>query len=91
MRSTICAAIRAMPSYVKTLVFWILFGASILMAMAPPLYLAGSGISTPVLGVPVSVLYWLVDGLLATGAVWLLWVVENIRDEVGEEPAEADL
>ncbi|CAN5487819.1 hypothetical protein BH11ACT6_BH11ACT6_23810 [soil metagenome] len=70
MRSTICAAIRAMPSYVKMLVFWILFGASILMAMAPPLYLAGSGISTPVLGVPVSVVYWLVDALLATGAVW---------------------
>ncbi len=91
MKSTVCAAIRAMPSYVKMLVFWMLFGTSILLAMAPPLYLAGSGISTLVPGIPFSVAYWLVDALLATGAVWLLWIVENIRDEVGEEPSEAGL
>lgn len=91
MRNTICAAIRAMPAYAKMLVFWLLFGASILLAMAPPLYLAGSGIAATVLGVPFSVAYWIVDALLATAAVWLLWIVENIRDEVGEEPAEASL
>ena len=91
MKNAVCTAIRAMPSYVKMLVFWILFGASILLAMAPPLYLAGSGIATPVFGIPFSVAYWLVDALLATGAVWLLWIVENVRDEVGEEPTETSL
>ena len=88
MRTTIRAAIQTMPSYVKMIVFWLLFGASILLAIAPPLYLAGSGVATTVLGIPVSVGYWIVDALLATGAVWVLWIVENIRDEVGEEPAE---
>jgi hypothetical protein len=82
------SAIKAMSSRTKLAIFWLLFGSSILLAVAPPLYLAGSGISTPILGVPFSVAYWIFDALLATGAVWLLWVVENIRDEVGEEPGE---
>jgi membrane protein implicated in regulation of membrane protease activity len=89
MKSAIRAAIQAMSPRIKLTVFWLLFGASILLAIAPPLYLAGSGISAPVLGVPLSVAYWIFDALLATGAVWLLWIVENVRDEVGEEPAEA--
>ncbi|GEB14607.1 hypothetical protein ACIRN4_25685 [Pimelobacter simplex] len=82
------SAIRAMSSRTKMTIFWLLFGASILLAVAPPLYLAGSGIDTPILGIPFSVAYWIVDALLATGAVWLLWVFENIRGEVGEEPEE---
>ncbi len=82
------SAIRAMSSRTKMTIFWLLFGASILLAVAPPLYLAGSGISTLILGVPFSVAYWIFDALLATGAVWLLWIFENIRDEVGEEPEE---
>ena len=89
MKSAIRAAIQAMSPRIKLTVFWLLFGASILLAIAPPLYLAGSGLSAPVLGVPLSVAYWIFDALLATVAVWLLWIVENIRDEVGEEPAEA--
>ncbi|WP_377320890.1 hypothetical protein ACFJIY_17610 [Pimelobacter simplex] len=82
------SAIRTMSSRTKMTIFWLLFGASILLAVAPPLYLAGSGIDTPILGIPFSVAYWIVDALLATGAVWLLWVFENIRGEVGEEPEE---
>ncbi|GAB3857307.1 hypothetical protein GCM10028801_15730 [Nocardioides maradonensis] len=66
-------------------IFWALFGTSILLAVAPPFYLAGSGHATLVLGVPVSVLYWIVDALLAVAAVSLLWVFENIRGEVGDE------
>ena len=88
MKSAIHAAIQAMSQRTKMTIFWLLFGASILLAVAPPLYLAGSGRSALVLGVPLSVGYWILDALLATGAVWLLWIVENIRDEVGEEPAE---
>ncbi|MDQ6523367.1 hypothetical protein RB608_07155 [Nocardioides sp. LHD-245] len=82
------SAIRAMSSHTKMTIFWLLFGASILLAVFPPLYLAGSGIDTPILGVPFSVAYWIFDALLATGAVWLLWIFENIRGEVGEEPEE---
>jgi hypothetical protein len=69
-------------------IFWLLFGSSILLAVFPPLYLAGSGRSTAILGVPFSVAYWIFDALLAIGAVWLLWIFENIRGEVGEEPEE---
>lgn len=83
-------SILAMSSRTKMTIFWLLFGASILLAVAPPLYLAGSGISTPILGVPFSVAYWIIDALLATAAVWLLWIFENIRGEVGEEPAEVN-
>jgi hypothetical protein len=79
-----------MPPGIKWVAFWVLFGAAILLAIAPPLYLAGSGISTVVLGMPVSVGYWIVDAALAVAAVTLLWVVENIRGEVGEEPVEVD-
>lgn len=82
------SAIRAMSSRTKMTIFWLLFGASILLAVFPPLYLAGSGIDSLILGVPFSVAYWIFDALLATGAVWLLWVFENIRGEVGEEPEE---
>lgn len=82
------SAIRAMSSRTKMTIFWLLFGASILLAVFPPLYLAGSGIDSPILGVPFSVAYWIFDALLATGAVWLLWTFENIRGEVGEEPEE---
>jgi hypothetical protein len=80
-----------MPSPVKWAIFWVMFSASVLMAIAPPLYLSGSGISAVVLGVPVSVGYWIVDALLAVAAVAWLWVVENIRGEIGEEPAEGML
>ena len=90
MKSTVRAAIQTMPPQTKMIAFWLLFGASILLAIAPPLYLAGSGVAAAVLGMPVSVGYWIVDALLAVAAVWLAWIVENIRDEVGEEPVEVD-
>ena len=90
MKSTVREAIRTMPPQIKMIAFWLLFGASILLAIAPPLYLTGSGVAAMVLGMPVSVGYWIVDALLAVAAVWLLWIVENIRDEVGEEPVEVD-
>lgn len=90
MTSTLRSAIQTMPPQVKWVTFWLLFGASILLAIAPPLYLAGSGISAVVLGIPLSVGYWIVDALLAVAAVGLLWVIENIRGEVGEEPVEVD-
>jgi len=90
MKSTVREAIRTMPPQIKMIAFWLLFGASILLAIAPPLYLTGSGVAAAVLGMPVSVGYWIVDALLAVAAVWLLWIVENIRDEVGEEPVEVD-
>lgn len=90
MKSKVRAAIQTMPPRIKMIGFWLLFGASILLAIAPPLYLTGSGDAVAVLGMPVSVGYWIVVALLAVAAVWLLWIVENIRDEVGEEPVEVD-
>ena len=79
------SAIRSMSGRTKMSIFWALFGASILLAMAPPLYLAGSGLSGTVLGLPLSVAYWIVDALLALAAVSVLWVLESVRGELGDE------
>ncbi|XVQ06846.1 hypothetical protein ACQP1W_29875 [Spirillospora sp. CA-255316] len=82
------SAIRSMSSGTKMGIFWMFYGASVLLAIAPPLYLAGSGRSGIVLGIPFSVAYWIFDALLAVGAVWLLWIFENIRGELDDEPGE---
>lgn len=84
------SAIRSMSGSTKMSIFWLFYGASILLAVAPPLYLAGSGQSTVVLGVPLSVGYWIFDAFLAVAAVALLWVMENIRGEVGDEMDEVE-
>ncbi|MFT4009039.1 MAG: hypothetical protein QM655_03245 [Nocardioidaceae bacterium] len=78
-------AIKAMSPRTKTSIFWVLYGASILLAVFPPFYLAGSGKSNLILGIPFSALYWIIVAVLCTAAVWLLWTFENIRGEVGDE------
>lgn len=85
MTNTMRSVVTSMPPQIKMFAFWLLFGASILLAVAPPFYLSGSGISASVLGMPVSVGYWILDALLAVAAVWLLWIVENVRGEIGDE------
>lgn len=85
------SAIREMSSRAKFSIFGVPFVASILLAMFPPFYLAGSGVSTSVLGVPFSVAYWIFDALLAIGSVWLLWTFESIRGELDDEAPDLDL
>jgi hypothetical protein len=81
-------AIQAMTPRTKMSIFWLIYGSSIVLALAPPLYLGGSGNATPILGIPFSAAYWIFDAVLAVFGVWLLWTFENIRGEIGEEPVE---
>ncbi|NHP16228.1 hypothetical protein G8767_21955 [Rhodococcus sp. IC4_135] len=64
--------------------FGFLYGISLLLALFPPLYLAASGVSTRILGLPFSVFYWLFDGLLVGLSLWALYLVEGIRGELDE-------
>jgi len=55
-----------------------------LFALFPPLYLAGSGIRTPVLGIPFSIMYWVLDWAVLGLGLWGFYHVENIRGELDE-------
>jgi len=51
------------------------------MVILPPAYLAASGGTPKVLGLPFSVFYMLLDGALAVFLIVTLWFVEGIRGE----------
>jgi len=63
--------------------FW--YVIALAMALFPPLYLYASGRSFLVLGMPVTIWYWLLNGLLVVLIVSGLYVVENIRGDLGPE------
>lgn len=66
------------------IVFGSVYTLALLMAIFPPFYMAASGIETMVLGMPFSILYWILDfGILGFG-LWALYVVEDIRGELDE-------
>jgi hypothetical protein len=69
------------------------YGIALLLALFPPFYLGASGIATPVLGVPFTIAYWLIDGLVLGFGLWGLYIVEDIRGELDEElvPATAPI
>ncbi len=66
----------------------VFFGAvytiALLMAVFPPFYLAASGRSGLVLGIPFSIFYWLLDFAIVLLGLWGLYVVEDIRGELDE-------
>jgi hypothetical protein len=69
------------------------YGIALLLALFPPFYLGASGIATPILGVPFSIAYWLIDGLVLGFGLWGLYIVEDIRGELDETlvPATAPI
>jgi hypothetical protein len=81
--------IRSLSSRAIYTAFAVAYGISLLMALFPPLYLAASGIQTPVLGIPFSILYWLIDALITGLALWALYAVEDIRGELDEDQIAA--
>lgn len=52
-----------------------------LMVICPPVYLAASGSSPQLLGLPFSVFYMFLNAVLVVLLVWALWIVESIRGE----------
>lgn len=81
--------IRGLDPHTIRVVFGAIYLATLAMALFPPFYLASSGVSTLVFGLPWSVTYWLLDALILGLALWALYVVEDIRGELDEDLAPA--
>jgi hypothetical protein len=80
--SELTARVRGMSSRTKNRLFGTLFLLDGVLAMFPPVYWAVNEVDGTVLGLPFSVLYFLVVGVLITASVMALYLVEEIRGEV---------
>jgi hypothetical protein len=76
--------IRSLPRRTIVIVFGILYVIPLLMVTFPPFYLFASGRGTLVLGMPLTIWYWLFDYILLLLGLWGLYVVEDIRGELEE-------
>ena len=70
--------------------FGSIYSLALMMAIFPPFYLPASGIDTVVLGLPFSILYWILDVLILGLGIWAFYVVEDIRGELDEALPSAD-
>ena len=77
----LAAAIRSMSPRTKNQIFCSAYVLITLMVICPPVYLAASGTSPEVLGLPFSVFYMFLNAVLIVLLVCALWVVESIRGE----------
>ena len=75
------SAIRSMSPRTKKQIFGIAYVLTALMVICPPVYLAASGASPQVLGLPFSVFYMFLNAVLIVLLVCALWIVESIRSE----------
>jgi hypothetical protein len=74
-------AIRSISPHTKNRAFGSAYIIITLMVILPPAYLAASGGTPKVLGLPFSVFYMLLNGALAVLLIVTLWFVEAIRGE----------
>jgi TRAP-type C4-dicarboxylate transport system permease small subunit len=81
--------IRGLSRRTVTTFFGTVYAITLLFALFPPLYLAGSGIRTPVLGLPFSITYWILDALVLGLSLLAFYHVEDIRGELDEDLATA--
>lgn len=65
--------------------FGVLFAIALAMAIFPPLYLHFSGMTYLILGMPLTICYWLFNGLLVFLVVFGLNMVERVRGELDPE------
>jgi len=65
--------------------FGVLFAIALVMAIFPPLYLHFSGMTQLILGMPLTICYWLFNGLLIFLVVFGLNLVERVRGELDPE------
>lgn len=84
--------IRALDKRTVNIFFGGIYTAALVFALFPPLYLWASGSSAAILGLPLPIAYWLIDGLVLGLGLWGLYLVEDIRgdlDETLEQPVPA--
>ncbi|MFT9008335.1 MAG: hypothetical protein ABF489_06825 [Bifidobacterium sp.] len=77
--------IRSVSARTKNIIFGVLYAILVLIAIFPPLYLAGSGQGALFLGAPLSIWYWLGDFIVLVAVMFGFYAVENIRGEVDPE------
>lgn len=70
--------------------FGSIYGLALVMAIFPPFYLAASGIDTLILGLPFSILYWILDVLILGFGIWAFYLIEDLRGELDEALPSAD-
>ncbi|GAA4385631.1 hypothetical protein [Tsukamurella soli] len=77
--------IRELDARVVRSIFAAGYVAALVLALFPPLYLWASGSHAVILGLPVPLLYWIVDAALVGFGLWAQYTVEGIRGELDEQ------
>ncbi|MDT4999741.1 MAG: hypothetical protein QOK12_1846 [Mycobacterium sp.] len=68
--------------------FGTLYALALLLALFPPLYLWGSGISFEILGIPFAIMYWIIDAFALGLTLTAFYIVEDIRGELDDDSLE---
>jgi hypothetical protein len=68
--------------------FGAFYALALLFALFPPLYLWGSGIRFEILGLPLSIMYWILNALILGLTLTAFYVVEDIRGELDDDSLE---
>lgn len=77
--------IKKLPKTFKTRFFGGLYILLCLWVMAPPLLFWGSGVSATVIGIPLSIWYWLINAVFVIILMFLLYNYEELRGETDPE------
>jgi hypothetical protein len=80
--SQVRSRVRAMSTQTKNRIFGVWFVLDGVLAMFPPLYWGVSEIHGTVFGLPFTIFYFIVTGLVITASIVALYVVEELRGEV---------
>ncbi|TWS25042.1 hypothetical protein FK268_07390 [Tsukamurella sputi] len=83
--------IRALDRRVLTTLFTLGYATALVLALFPPLYLWSSGKAVLILGIPLSLMYWIAGAALVGLGLWVQYWVEDVRGELDESlvPASA--
>lgn len=76
------AFVKSVSSRTKNVVVGVIYTLLVLVAVFPPLYFSGSGVTQLFLGMPVAVWYWIVPFFLLMALMFGLYAVEKARGEV---------
>lgn len=76
--------IRRIPAKTVTVFFTAIYGLALALAIFPPFYLAASGSTASVLGMPWAISYWIVDAALVGLSLAALYWVEGLRGDLEE-------
>ncbi|CAM3896575.1 hypothetical protein ACXYTP_02645 [Tsukamurella ocularis] len=87
--------IRAVDGRVLTGLFTAGYATALVLALFPPLYLWSSGKAVLILGIPLSLMYWIGTAALVGLGLWAQYWIEDVRGELDESlisdtPAQAE-